>query len=87
MSTEGAEERLAIGMGIAAPLIGALVGATGVLPIDAVADVVADRDAMLRGVAHHTVVNLAGPAPGTAEAAPAPEPDHAIAARGAGAIT
>ena len=32
MSTEGAEERLAIGMGIAAPLIGALVAATGVLP-------------------------------------------------------
>jgi len=49
--------------------------------------VVADRDAMLRGVAHHTVVNLAGPAPGTAEAVPAPEPDHAVAARGAGAIT
>jgi hypothetical protein len=64
MSTEGAEERLAIGMGIAAPLIGALVAATGVLPVDAVADVVADRDAMLRGVAHHTVVSLAGPAPG-----------------------
>jgi hypothetical protein len=59
MSTEGAEERLAIGMGIAAPLIGALVGATGVLPVDALADVVADRDAMLRGVAQHTVVDFA----------------------------
>jgi hypothetical protein len=59
MSTEGAEERLAIGMGIAAPLIGALVSATGVLPVDAVADVVADRDAMLRGVAHHAVVDFA----------------------------
>ena len=33
MSTEGAEERLAIGMGIAAPLIGALTSATGVLPL------------------------------------------------------
>jgi len=62
MSTEGAEERLAIGLGIAAPLIGALVAATGVLPVNAVADVVADRDAMLRGVAHHTVVNFAEPA-------------------------
>jgi len=62
MSTEGAEERLAIGLGIAAPLIGALVAATGELPVDAVGDVVADRDAMLRGVAHHTVVDLAPPA-------------------------
>ena len=34
MSTEGAEERLAIGLGIAAPLIGALVAATGELPVD-----------------------------------------------------
>src|SRR6516225_5741766 len=63
MSTEGAEERLAIGMGIAAPLIGALVAATGELPVDAVADVVADRDAMLRGVAHHSVVEFAPAAP------------------------
>src|SRR5947207_3115800 len=62
MSTEGAEERLAIGMGIAAPLIGALVAATGELPVDAVADVVADRDAMLRGVAHHTVIDFAATA-------------------------
>jgi oxalate oxidoreductase subunit delta len=60
MSTEGAEERLAIGLGIAAPLIGALVTATGVLAAGAVADVVADRDAMLRGVAHHTVIDFAG---------------------------
>jgi hypothetical protein len=59
MSTEGAEERLAIGLGIAAPLIGALVAATGELPVDAVADVVADRDAMLRGVAHHSVIEFA----------------------------
>ena len=63
MSTEGAEERLAIGMGIAAPLIGALVAATGVLPVDAVADVVAARDAMLRGAAQHAVVQFADPAP------------------------
>jgi hypothetical protein len=59
MSTEGAEERLAIGLGIAAPLIGALTAVTGELPIDAVADQVADRDAMLRGAAKHAVVDFA----------------------------
>jgi hypothetical protein len=63
MSTEGAEERLAIGLGIAAPLIGALVAATGELPVDVVADQVADRDAMLRGIAHHKVIEFSsGPA-------------------------
>jgi oxalate oxidoreductase subunit delta len=73
MSTEGAEERLAIGMGIAAPLIGALTAATGVLDLDAVTQVVADRDAMQRGVAQHTVVDFTGtpvsalpPSPATA---------------------
>jgi hypothetical protein len=59
MSTEGAVERLAIGMGIAAPLIGALVAATGELPVDEVAAAVADRDAMLRGVEQHTVLEFA----------------------------
>jgi oxalate oxidoreductase subunit delta len=59
MSTEGAVERMAIGMGIAAPLIGALVAATGELPVDEVAAVVADRDAMLRGVEQHTVLEYA----------------------------
>jgi hypothetical protein len=73
MSTEGAEERLAIGLGIAAPLIGALVAATGELPVDVVADQVADRDAMLRGVAHHKVIEFpSGPATtGPATTAPA----------------
>jgi hypothetical protein len=56
MSTEGAVERLAIGLGIAAPLIGALVAATGDLPVDEVASVVADRDAMLRGAEQHKVI-------------------------------
>lgn len=66
MSTEGAEERLPIGMGIAAPLIGALVAATGDLPLDAVAAVVADRDALLRGADSHRVLQI-HPAPaGTA---------------------
>lgn len=56
MSTEGAAERLAVGVGIAAPLIGALVAATGELPVDRVAEVVADRDAMLRGAEGHRVL-------------------------------
>ena len=59
MSTEGAVERLAIGRGIAAPLLGALVAATGELEVDAVAEVVADRDAMLRGADKHTVIQYA----------------------------
>jgi oxalate oxidoreductase subunit delta len=58
MSTEGAVERLAIGMGIAAPVIGALVTATGVLPVDEVAKVVADRDAMYRGAEDHRVLEV-----------------------------
>jgi oxalate oxidoreductase subunit delta len=59
MSTEGAVERLAIGLGVAAPVIGALVAATGELPVDEVAAVVADRDAMLRGVEQHKVLEFA----------------------------
>ena len=58
MSTEGAVERLAIGMGIAAPVTGALVAATGVLAVDDVAAVVADRDAMLRGATQHAVLDF-----------------------------
>ena len=58
MSTEGAVERLAIGLGVAAPVIGALVAATGTLPIDDVAEVVADRDAMYRGAEQHRVLDL-----------------------------
>lgn len=56
MSTEGAVERLAIGMGIAAPVLGALIAETGVLPLDAVAQVVADRDAFLRGADEYRVL-------------------------------
>lgn len=66
MSTEGAVERLAIGLGIAAPVIGALVAATGELPVDKVAEVVADRDAMLRGVENHRVLEYRSVAPASA---------------------
>jgi len=59
MSTEGAVERLAIGLGIAAPLIGALVAATGDLPVDQVAEVVADKEAMLRGAKQYAVIEYA----------------------------
>jgi len=58
MSTEGAVERLAIGLGIAAPVLGALVAATGELTVDQVAEVVADRDAMLRGAEKHRVLDF-----------------------------
>jgi hypothetical protein len=58
MSTEGAVERLAIGMGVAAPVIGALAAATGTLPVDEVAGVVADRDAMYRGAEQHRVLEF-----------------------------
>jgi hypothetical protein len=64
MSTEGAVERLAIGLGVAAPVIGALVAATGTLAVDDVAAVVADRDAMYRGAERHRVLELS-PAPAT----------------------
>jgi hypothetical protein len=74
MSTEGAEERLAIGMGIAAPLIGALVAATGELPVDIVAQQVADTDAMFRGIAHHQVVEFDHPAAGNAAGQATPSP-------------
>jgi hypothetical protein len=58
MSTEGAVERLAIGLGVAAPVIGALAAATGTFTIDDVATVVADRDAMYRGAEQHRVLEL-----------------------------
>ena len=61
MSTEGAVERLAIGLGIAAPVIGALVATTGALALDDVAEVVADRDAMYRGAERHRVLEFSPP--------------------------
>lgn len=69
MSTEGASERSEVGIGIAAPLIGALAGATGELPLETVAETVYDREAFMRGVRDHRVIE---PTPAAANpAAPA----------------
>jgi hypothetical protein len=59
MSTEGANERSAVGIGIAAPLLGALTATTGVLDVDAVADTVEEREAYYRGAEHHRVLDYA----------------------------
>jgi Pyruvate/2-oxoacid:ferredoxin oxidoreductase gamma subunit len=59
MSTEGANERTPVGVGIAAPLAGALTAATGVLPLDTVADFVAERDAFYRGAKEYKVLDYA----------------------------
>jgi oxalate oxidoreductase subunit delta len=58
MSTEGAVERLAIGLGVAAPVIGALAATTATFSLDDVAEVVADRDAMYRGAEQHRVLEI-----------------------------
>jgi oxalate oxidoreductase subunit delta len=58
MSTEGAVERLAIGLGVAAPVIGALAAATATFSLDDVAEVVADRDAMYRGAEQHRILDI-----------------------------
>jgi hypothetical protein len=59
MSTEGAAERSEVGIGIAAPLIGALAAATGELPLDTVAQTVFDTSAFWRGVEQHTALEVA----------------------------
>jgi hypothetical protein len=48
-STEGAPERTPPGVGISAPLVGALVAATGVLPLESILDTVHEKDATRRG--------------------------------------
>jgi hypothetical protein len=60
MSTEGAFERTKVGIGIAAPLIGALTAATGIIPVDVMAEVVEEKDAMYRGAESHRVLEYAG---------------------------
>jgi oxalate oxidoreductase subunit delta len=57
MSTEGASERSEVGIGIAAPLIGALAAATGVLPLEVVEETVYDRAAFRRGAQQHKVLD------------------------------
>jgi oxalate oxidoreductase subunit delta len=59
MSTEGANERTAVGVGIGAPLLGALVASTGELPLELVAETVADKAAFHRGAEHHRVLDYA----------------------------
>jgi len=59
MSTEGALERTAVGIGIAAPLLGALTAATGVIPVDTIAEFVAEKDAFYRGAEHYRVLDYA----------------------------
>ncbi len=55
MSTEGAAERKAVGLGVAAPLIGATAAATGIVKLENVEKVVGDPEAMLRGAKNFVV--------------------------------
>jgi hypothetical protein len=55
MSTEGAAERKAVGLGVAAPLIGATAAATGIVKIENLEKVVGDPEGMLRGVKNFVV--------------------------------
>jgi Pyruvate/2-oxoacid:ferredoxin oxidoreductase gamma subunit len=50
MSTEGSAERKQIGIGVAAPLIGAVAATTGIVKLDSLEKVVGDFDAVKRGV-------------------------------------
>jgi hypothetical protein len=59
MSTEGAIERTAVGIGVAAPILGALTAATEVIPVDTVGELVAERDAFYRGAEHFRVLDYA----------------------------
>jgi oxalate oxidoreductase subunit delta len=56
-STEGAPERSEVGIGIAAPLIGALVAYTGDIRLEDVAPGVFQRDAMYRGAQDYRVLD------------------------------
>lgn len=49
MSTEGAGEKRKVGVGVAAPLVGAVAAATGIVKIETLKQVVHDVDAMVRG--------------------------------------
>ena len=56
-STEGAPERSEVGIGIAAPLIGALVAYTALIPLEDVAPAVHHTDAMYRGAEDYRVLD------------------------------
>ena len=60
MSTEGASEKRHVGIGIAAPLIGAVVKATGVVSVDSMQAVVHDVDAARRGYDSVKILDYAG---------------------------
>jgi len=49
LSTEGAAERKAIGIGVAAPLIGAVAAATGIVKMESLEKVVGDFEGVKRG--------------------------------------
>jgi Pyruvate/2-oxoacid:ferredoxin oxidoreductase gamma subunit len=55
MSTEGAAERKAVGLGVAAPLIGATAAASGIVKIESLEKVVGDPDGMNRGAQNFVV--------------------------------
>jgi Pyruvate/2-oxoacid:ferredoxin oxidoreductase gamma subunit len=56
-STEGAPERSEVGIGIAAPLTGALAAYTSVISLDDVAPTVHHTDAMYRGAQDYSVLD------------------------------
>ncbi len=51
MSTEGSSERKQIGIGVSAPLIGAVAAATGIVKMESLEKVVGDYEAVKRGAA------------------------------------
>ena len=55
MSTEGSAERKAVGLGVAAPLIGAIAAATGIVKIESLEKVIGDPEGMLRGAQNFVV--------------------------------
>lgn len=66
ISTEGAPERSAMGIGIAAPLIGALASYTGDLALEHVAATVHHREALERGSQDYRVLEFGRRAPAAA---------------------
>jgi oxalate oxidoreductase subunit delta len=59
LSTEGAAELKQIGIGVAAPLIGAAAAATGIVKLESLDTIVGDVQAMRAGADQHKVIDLA----------------------------